>query len=152
MEARIKNPAATVPGAFQALLALGKAAEAGSVPKTTHQMVHLRASQINSCAFCVDMHARELRESGESAERIASIAAWRHSPLYSDAERAALALTEALTRIADQTDPVPDALWAQIAQHYSEEELSSLILSIGAINVWNRINMAVAQPAGAKFN
>lgn len=152
MEARIKNPAIATPGAMQALLALGKAAEAGTVPKATHQMVHLRASQINSCAFCVDMHSRELREAGESAERIASIAAWRHSPLYSDAERAALALTEALTRIADQADPVPDELWAQIAQHYSDDELSALILSIGTINVWNRINMAIAQPAGAKWN
>ncbi|GAA1050865.1 carboxymuconolactone decarboxylase family protein [Arthrobacter russicus] len=152
MEARIKNPAIAAPGAMQALLALGKAAEASAVPKTTHKMVHLRASQINGCAFCVDMHSRELREAGESAERIASIAAWRHSPLYNQAERAALALTEALTRIADQADPVPDALWSAVAEHYSADELSSLILSISTINVWNRINMAIAQPAGAKWN
>ncbi|MCW0211804.1 MAG: carboxymuconolactone decarboxylase family protein [Pseudonocardia sp.] len=151
MKARMTNPAMVLPDALTALLALGEAATAGTVPGTTHQLIHLRVSQINGCSFCVDMHARELKEAGEKDERIWGVGAWRESPYFSDAERAALALAECVTRLADRPDPVPDAVWDDAADHYDEKELSSLLLSIGAINVFNRLNAAVRQPAGATW-
>src|SRR5690242_12234854 len=111
VEPRIPNIAGTVPEALDALLALGKAAFRGGVPRTTHTLVHLRASQINGCSFCVEMHSRELREAGEPDERIATVAAWRESPYFTRSERAALALAEAATRLSDRSDPVPDEVW-----------------------------------------
>lgn len=149
MQARMGNPAMVVPGAMDALLALGKANSAGTVPSTTHTMVHLRASQINGCSVCVDMHARELKAAGESDERVFAIAAWREAPYYTDAERAALALAEAVTRLSDRPDAVPDEVWDEAADHYDEQELASLILSIATVNVWNRVNAATRQVAGA---
>src|SRR5437016_8009540 len=110
IQPRIPNIAGTVPEALQALLALSKAAAKGGVPRTTHTLVHLRASQINGCSFCVELHSRELREAGESEERIATVAAWRESPYFTESERAALALTEAATRLSDRSDPVPDEI------------------------------------------
>ncbi len=108
-------------------------------------------SQINGCSLCVDMHARELEDAGEKDERIWGVGAWRESPYFSDAERAALALAECVTRLADQPDAVPDPVWDEAADHYDEKELSSLLVSIGAINVWNRLNAAVRQPAGSAW-
>src|SRR4051794_6367792 len=121
IEPRIPNIVGTVPDAFQAMLALGKAALKGNVPQTTHKLVHLRASQINGCSVCVEMHSRELREAGEPDVRIWSVASWREAPYFSDAERAALALTEAATRLADRPDPVPDEIWEEAARHYDDE-------------------------------
>jgi len=95
------------------------------------------------------MHSRELRKAGESEERIATVAAWREAPWFRDAERAALALTEATTRIADRPESITDEIWADAAEHYDEEQLSGLLLAIGAINVWNRLNAATRQLAGA---
>lgn len=149
MQARMSNPVQILPDALTALLALSKAAGAGSVPPVTHTLIHLRASQINGCGVCVDMHARELRESGESAERIAAVAAWRDTPYFTDGERAALALAEAGTRMADRPDPVPDAVWDDVADHYDEKELAALLVSIAAINAWNRLNATTRQVAGA---
>jgi len=121
------------------------------VPLATLELVELRVSQINGCAYCVELHARELREAGASEERIWGVAAWRETPYFDDAERAALALTEALTRIADRADPVPDAIWDEAARHYDERALAALAIEIGAINLWNRLNVAVGQPpAGAR--
>src|SRR3712207_6054018 len=117
MEPRMTHPVMIHPAALQALQALNKATQHDGVPKTTHYLVHLRASQINGCSFCVDMHSRELKHAGESDERIFTVAAWREAPWFSDAERAALALTEALTRIADRPDPVPDELWSEVTRH-----------------------------------
>ncbi len=148
MNARMSNPVAVLPDAMAALLALSKAAETPAVPAATHKLVHLRASQINGCGVCVDMHARELRHLGESDERIAGVAAWREMPYFTDAERAALALAEAGTRMADRPDPVPDAVWDDAADHYDEKELAGLLLSIAAINAWNRLNVATRQVAG----
>jgi AhpD family alkylhydroperoxidase len=136
---------------MQALHALGKATEQDGLPYVTSKLVHLRASQINGCSVCVDMHARELKKAGEKDQRIFAVAAWRDTPYFNDAERAALALSEALTRISDRADPVPDELWAEVASHYDERALAALILSIGAINVWNRLNVAVKQVAGATW-
>jgi AhpD family alkylhydroperoxidase len=149
MQARMTHPVMVLPDAMKALHALSRTARSGTVPETTHQLIHLRVSQINGCSVCVDMHARELKEAGEKDERIWAVGAWRESPYFTDVERAALALAECLTRLADRPDAVPDAVWDDAADHYDEKELSSLLLSIAAINVWNRLNAAIRQPVGA---
>ena len=149
MQARMTHPVMVLPDAMKALHALSRTAQSGTVPETTHQLVHLRVSQINGCSVCVDMHARELKNAGEKDERIWGVWAWRESPYFSDAERAALALAECLTRLADRPDAVPDTVWDDAADHYDEKELSSLLLSIAAINVWNRLNAAIRQPVGS---
>jgi len=141
----MQQPVLMIPAAMQAMMALHAASSGGGVPKTTLFMVTLRASQINGCSVCVDMHARELKQAGEPDHRIWAVAAWRDAPFFSDAERAALALTESVTRIADHEDPVPDAIWNDAAKHYDEAGLASLVLTIAAINVWNRLNVATRQ-------
>jgi AhpD family alkylhydroperoxidase len=142
----MKNPVMIVPEALQALLALAAVSKKGGVPPTTLVLVHLRASQINGCALCTDMHARELKEAGESDDRLFAVAAWHDSPLFTDAERAALALTEAATRMSDRSDPVPDEVWKEATQHYDEAGLASLLLNIAMINLWNRLNVTTRQP------
>jgi AhpD family alkylhydroperoxidase len=148
MQARIENPVLTVPGAMQAMRKLGEAPGSTGVPQSTLHLVVLRASQINGCSVCVDMHSRELRAAGEPDERIFTLAAWRESPYFTDAERAALALTEATTRIADHGDPVSDEVWAEASRHYDEQELAGLVVCIASINAWNRINAATRQVTG----
>jgi AhpD family alkylhydroperoxidase len=148
MQPRIANPAQAVPGALQALLKLGSATQQAGVPATTHYLLHLRASQINGCSICVDMHSRELKAAAEPDERIHTVAAWRETPYFTDAERAALALTEAVTRLADRPDPVPDEVWDEAARHYDEAQLAALVISIASINTWNRINAATRQITG----
>lgn len=142
MQARMQNPAMLVPDAFAALMALGKAAQGDGVPDATALLVQLRASQINGCSVCVDMHARDMRKAGESDERLFAVAAWREAPYFTDAERAALALTECVTRLSDRPDPVPDEVWNEAARHYDEMALGTLVLAIASINVWNRLNAA----------
>jgi len=148
MQARMNNPAVVLPAAMDALMALNKALEVDGLPYETHKMVHLRASQINGCSACVDMHARELKKAGVSDQRIFCIGAWRETPFYSEAERAALALTEALTRLADKAEAVSDPLWDEVRRHYDERATAALALTIAQINLWNRLNAAVRQPAG----
>jgi AhpD family alkylhydroperoxidase len=148
MQARIDHPAQTVPGAMQALLKLDKATKQAWLPDTTHELLKLRAGQINGCSGCVDLHSRALKALGESDQRIAMVAAWRESVYFTDAERAALALTEAATRLADRPDPVSDEVWDEAALHYDEAELAALILSIASINAWNRLNVATRQITG----
>jgi AhpD family alkylhydroperoxidase len=147
----MSNPAMIVPGALQALQALGKSAEQGAVPSQTIGLVQLRASQINGCSVCVDSHSRFLKKAGETDERLFAVAAWREAPYFTDAERAALALTEAATRLADRADPVPDEIWDEAARHYDEPALAALIIAIVTINAWNRINATTRQVAGAKW-
>jgi AhpD family alkylhydroperoxidase len=149
MQPRMTNIAMLVPDAFQALMALGKAAKSLGLPARTALFVELRASQINGCGYCVDMHARELKRSGETDERIFAVAAWRDTPYFTEAERAALALTEAATRIADRPDAVTDEIWNEAARHFDEQALASLIIEIGLINIWNRFNVVTKQVAGA---
>ena len=132
---------AVLPEAFQALLAMGNAVGKAGLPAPIPTMVHLRASQINGCSFCVDMHSKELRAAGESDERIFAVGAWRDTDYYTDAERAALALTESVTRLADRPDPVPDEIWEDAAKYFDEKELAALLFEIAAINVWNRLNV-----------
>jgi AhpD family alkylhydroperoxidase len=148
MQARITNPAVLVPGAMQALQALSASVENSGLPAKTLGLVHLRASQINGCSVCLDLHYRTAKQIGERDERLFVVAGWREAPYFTDAERAALALTEAVTRLSDRPDPVPDDVWAEAAKHYNEAELATLILSIAQINVWNRLNVATRQVAG----
>lgn len=147
MQARMKHPVMIVPEALQALQALGASAEKGGVSSRTIGLVHLRASQINGCSLCVEMHPRLLKKEGETDERLFSVGAWRDAPFFTDAERAALALTEAVTRVADREDPVPDAVWNEAARHYDERALAALLLAITSINTWNRLNVATRQIA-----
>ena len=147
MQARMKNPALIIPNAMQALQALANSAEQGGVPARTLGLVHLRASQINSCSVCVDMSFR-FRKAEETDERLFAVAAWRESPYFTDAERAALALAEAVTRLADRSDPVPDEIWEEATRHYDEKGLAAIILMIAMTNLFNRVNVTVRQVAG----
>ena len=147
MTARMTNPAFAVDGAMDALNALAKTISRARVP-ISRELVHLRASQINGCSVCVDMHAKAARKSGESEERVFAVAAWRETPYFNDAERAALALTEALTRVADQAEQVPDAIWDAAAEHFDETQLGALVLDIATVNLWNRLNTATRQVVG----
>ena len=145
MSARITSPVMVVPDALQALLGVSKVIEKVGVPQQTLDLVHLRASQINGCAACIHMHSRDLATAGETNERLLMVAAWREAQNFSDAERAALALTEAVTRLSDREDPVPDEVWQEAARHYNEQELGAMVLSIGLVNLWNRVNRSTKQ-------
>ncbi|AGC43136.1 hypothetical protein MYSTI_01804 [Myxococcus stipitatus DSM 14675] len=147
MNSRMKNPAMVVPDAMAALQALGAAVFKGGAPKKTLELMNLRASQINGCGVCVDMHARMARKSGETEDRLFAVAAWRDVPYFTDAERAALALTECVTRLGDKSDPVPDDIWNEAAKHYDEQALAALVMSIGMVNLWNRLNATTRQVA-----
>lgn len=149
MQSRMKNPVEILPEAMKALWALKNATEKAGVPEKTLILVELRASQINGCSMCVDMHSRMAKKAGETDERLFTIAAWREAPYFDDAERAALTLTEALTRISDRPDPVSDEIWNQASKHYDEKALAALTLAIANINVWNRLNVATRQVAGS---
>jgi AhpD family alkylhydroperoxidase len=144
IQARMKNPAMIVPDALQ-----GRSVEKGGAPLRTLELIRLRASQINGCSLCVDMHARDLKKAGETDERLFAVAAWREAPYFTDAERAALALTEAATRLSDRADPVPDEIWAEAARHYDEQALAALVIHIALINFWNRVNVTTRQVAGS---
>ncbi len=148
-QARIPNPAVVLPDALPAILNVLKAAKQGGVPDATLELVHLRVSQINGCGVCVDGGARSARKAGESEERLFAVAAWRETPYFTDAERAALALAEAATRLADRADPVTDEIWNEAAAHYDEKGLAALTLMIGVTNLFNRLNATTRQIAGA---
>jgi AhpD family alkylhydroperoxidase len=149
LKARMNNPAMVIPEVMQALLALGESTKKHGVVPTTLEMINLRASQINGCSVCVDMHSRNLKKAGESDDRIFGVAAWRDNPSFSGEERAALALTEAVTRISERPDPVTDDIWQEATRYYDEKALAALITAIANINVWNRFNISVRQPVGA---
>jgi AhpD family alkylhydroperoxidase len=150
LQSRMKNPALLIPGAAEAIQALTKATYKGGVPPKTLELVHLRASQINGCSFCVVSGALGAKHKGETDERLFAVAAWREAPYFTDAERAALALTEAVTRLADQADPVPDRIWKETAEYYDEKGLAALILMIATTNLFNRLNASTKQVAGAQ--
>jgi AhpD family alkylhydroperoxidase len=149
LKARMNNPVMVVPDTLQPLLDLAEAARKTGLPSNTADLVHLRAAQINGCGYCVDMHSRDLKKAGETDERIFSVAAWRDAPYFTNAERAALALAEAATRLSDRPDPVPDEVFEEAARHYDEATLSALIIDIALINFWNRLTVTVKQPAGS---
>src|SRR5215208_1140817 len=151
MQSRMTNPVFVVPEAMKALTALGTSISKGGVPNRTLELVRLRASQINGCSLCVEMHARDLKKAGEKDERLFTVAAWREAPYFTDAERAALALTEATTRLNDRADPVSDEIWNEAARHYDEQALAALVIAIANINVWNRLNVTTRQVAGQEW-
>lgn len=152
MHSRMTNPRFVVPEALKALNVLQSSIAKNGVPNTTLELMRLRASQINSCSLCVEMHARNLRKAGEKDNRLFAVTAWREAPYFSDAERAALALTEAATRLPDRGDAVPDAIWNEAARHYDEKALADLVLNIALINFWNRVNVTIRQVSGAMPN
>jgi AhpD family alkylhydroperoxidase len=149
MAARMKNPAAVIPGAWQAIVELNKTTHKGGVDAATLALVHLRVSQINHCSACVDAGFKDALKAGEAPEKLGAVSAWRDTDYFTDAERAALALAEYATRIADKADPVPDDVWADAEKHYDERGLAALVLSIGVTNVFNRLNTVTRQVAGA---
>ena len=148
MEARMTHPVFAVPAALKALSAYSQAGKGLGVPAETIEMINLRASQINGCSVCVQLHSNNLKKEGISDERLYAVAAWRDAPYFTDAERVSLELTELVTRVADRGDPVPDDVWAEAERHYDEQGLSALLIAITSINVWNRLNAATRQVAG----
>ena len=148
MQSRMKSPAWTLPGAREALLAIHRATESCDVPRTTLELVHVRVGQINGCSVCVDMHSRVLEKLGESNSRLFALAAWREAPYYTEAERAALALAEAATRLSDRADAVPDEIWQEASRHFNEGALAALVMTIALANLWNRLNAATRQIGG----
>jgi AhpD family alkylhydroperoxidase len=152
MQARMQHPALAVPAALQALQALNKAIQATGLSPKTIELVSLRASQINGCGVCAVQHPVIARRLGETDQRLFAVAAWRDAPWFTDAERAALALTEAATRMSDRAEPVPDDIWEEAARHYDEQTLAGLVLAIAGINVWNRLNVTTRQVAGVAWD
>jgi AhpD family alkylhydroperoxidase len=151
MQARMPNPAIVLPNAMQPIQALIKAAHQGGVPQSTMELVHLRASQVNGCSACVAGGALSAKQAGETDERLFAVAAWREAPYFTEAERAALALAEAATRLSDRADPVPDEIWDEVARHYDEPQLAALVLWIATTNLFNRLNATTRQVAGAAW-
>ena len=148
MQSRMPNAAVLLPDAMQAMQALNSAIEKSGLSATIRGLVHMRVSQVNGCSVCVDMGWRLMKRSGEKDERLFGVSAWRDTPYFTDAERAALALAEAATRIADRPDPVPDEVWDEAVRHFSELELAALTLLIAQTNTWNRLNITTRQVAG----
>lgn len=149
MDARMnlfENPVATK--FFKRLAAANQPVAESQLPLATQELVKLRASQINGCGVCTDMHSKDATEAGETQLRLNLVAAWREATVFTEAERAALELAEEGTRIADASGGVPDEVWDRAAQHYDPEQLGALVSLIAAINAWNRINVITRQPAG----
>lgn len=142
MSPRMKNPSLAVPDALQPLLELTKVIGKTGVPPQTLDLVRLRVSQLNGRAVLIPVGARELEEAGDN--RLPMVAGWRDSTCFNDAECAALELAEAVTRLGGE-DPVPDEVWAGVARHYNEQELGALVLQIGLVNLWNRVNVAIKE-------
>ena len=149
MDARLnlfENP--TAGKMLKYITSAGKVITDSTLPAATQQLVALRASQINGCGFCTDMHTKDAALAGETSTRLNLVAAWREATVFTDAERAALELTEQGTRIADAAGGVTDEAWANAAKHYDEDQLAALVSLIALINAYNRLNVIVQQPAG----
>ncbi|MEU8379160.1 carboxymuconolactone decarboxylase family protein [Streptosporangium sp. NPDC048865] len=138
MKERI-NVRELAPEAYRAMYRLEKYLAGSGLPHATQELVKLRVSQINGCGYCVTMHSHDAKAAGESDERLFAVAAWRETPFFGDAERAALALAEEATRLGDRGETVPDAVWDEAARHYEPEVLAALVVTISTINAWNRI-------------
>ena len=148
MQPRIKSPVFTLPGVLEALQKVSKATEGSGLPRALLELVHLRVGQLNGCSVCVDMHSRALKKLGETDTRIFALAAWRETPYYDEAERAALALAEATTRLGGRPDAVPNDVWQEAARHFSEPALGALVTAAALANLWNRLNVATQQVTG----
>jgi AhpD family alkylhydroperoxidase len=145
---RMPNPAGLIPGAMEALMDVTKAVAATGVDGKLLALSHLRASQINGCGPCVAGGAYQARQHGATDNQVHAVAAWRETPWFSSEERAALALTEAVTRLADHPDAVPDQVWDMAAKHFDHKELAALLLNIAITNAFNRLNLPTRQQAG----
>jgi AhpD family alkylhydroperoxidase len=147
---RLPNPATLIPEAMQALIAVTEAIAGTGVDAKLLSLSHLRASQINGSSLCVAGGAQQSRRHGATEEQVHTVAAWRETPWFSDEERAALALTEAVTRLADNPNPVPDEVWDVAATYFDQKELAALVLNIAITNAFNRLNAPTRQQAGKK--
>ena len=147
MTARLEFSADLMPDLTKAVNLLYKSAHSAGVDPAVLELVHLRGSQINGCGPCVDSGARNMRKAGESDDRLFAVPVWRETPYFTDAERAALALSEYATRLADQPDAVPDAIWDEAAKHFDERQLGAIVLWIATTNFFNRINVTTRQSA-----
>jgi AhpD family alkylhydroperoxidase len=149
IEPRMPNPAAVAPDAWQGIQKLLAAVRKGGLPASTLELTHMRASQINGCSSCIEGTIRHAQKAGAALDqRLLMVAAWPHSSRFTAAERAALELAEAITRLADRSDPVPDGTWARAAEHYDERGLAALVLHVALTNLFNRLNIATRQPGG----
>ena len=149
MDARLNLFGNPVAGKFlKHIVSAGKVVSDSTLPAATRELVLLRASQINGCGFCTDMHTKDAAAAGETSVRLNLVAAWREARVFTEAERAALELAEQGTRIADAAGGVTDEAWANVARHYDEDQLAALVCLIAAINAFNRMNVIVRQPAG----
>lgn len=148
MQARMENPISIFPDAMRAIEDLKAAIDRSGLPPATRNLVQLRASQINGSSPCIYAGSRQAQKEGEDDVRLLGVAAWRESPYYTDAERAALALTEVVTRL-EGADPVPDDVWNEAAKHFDEHGLAALLLTIALTNGNNRFNISTRQVAGA---
>lgn len=149
MDARLNLFESPIAGkSLKHLVAAGRVVGDSTLPLATQELMRLRASQINGCGFCTDMHTKEAEAAGETHQRLHLVATWREATVFTDAERAALELTEESTRIADAAGGVPDEVWANAAKHYDDEQLGAMVALIAVINAFNRMNVIVAQPAG----
>lgn len=151
MTARIDNPANLLPDSMKGIQSIIKAAHGAGVPRSTMELVHLRASQINGCSPCVYSGAISAKKAGETDERLFAVAAWRETELFTEEERAALALAESMTRLADRADAVPDEVWDEAAKRFDDKQIAGLVLWVATTNLFNRINAATRQPAGAAW-
>jgi AhpD family alkylhydroperoxidase len=147
----MNNPAKVLPDSMKGIHAIIEAAHHAGVPRSTLELAHLRASQVNGCSPCVYSGAISAKQAGESDERLFAVAAWRETDLFTDAERAALALSESMTRLADRPDPVPDQVWDEAAKHFDEKQMAGLVLWVATTNLFNRLNATTKQPAGAAW-
>ena len=149
MDARINLFGSPIAGKLlKHLAAAGRVLSESTLPAATQELVKLRASQINGCAFCTDMHTKDALHAGESVTRLNLVAAWREATVFTEAERAALELAEEGTRIADAAGGVSDEVWANAAKHFDDEQLVTLATVIAMINAYNRMNVIIQQPAG----
>jgi AhpD family alkylhydroperoxidase len=133
---------ALAPAAYKAMAGLDAFVRHSALPKSLLDLIRLRASQINGCAYCVDLHSSDLKTDGESDARVFAVAAWQEGPFFTEQERAALALTESMTRLSEGGDRVPDDVWAQAGKHFDETDLAALVTAIATINTWNRFGVA----------
>jgi AhpD family alkylhydroperoxidase len=149
MDARLNLSGNAVGAKFHKYInSAGKVVTDSTLPAATQDLVKIRASQINGCAYCTDMHTKDAAHAGESQVRLNLVAAWREANVFTDAERAALELTEQGTRIADAAGGITDEAWANVAKHYDANQLAALACLIALINTYNRVNVIIAQPAG----
>jgi len=149
MDARLNYQGSAVAMKFaKYLMSAGKVVSDSALPTATQHLVEIRASQINGCAYCTDMHTKDAAHAGETPVRLNLVATWREATVFTEAERAALELAEQGTRIADAAGGVTDEAWANAAKHYDEEQLAALVALIASINAWNRMNVITQQPAG----